>query len=79
MTNNPDSALHREELLSVTEERFQKMNARLKAVAETFKEEDIHDFRIEIKKLKHFYDYSGKSKTSLRSEISKISGQNTSC
>src|SRR6185295_17931157 len=52
MTNNPDSALHREELLSVTEERFQKMTARLKAVAETFQEEDIHDFRIEIKKLK---------------------------
>ncbi len=52
MTNNPDSALHHEELLSVTEERFQKMTARLKAVAETFQEEDIHDFRIEIKKLK---------------------------
>jgi hypothetical protein len=50
----PNGALDQKELLNAAEERLQKTEACLETAADSFSLDDIHDFRVEIKKLKAF-------------------------
>jgi CHAD domain-containing protein len=52
--NSPNGQLDQHALLEAAEERLQKTEANLKTAADSFSLDDIHDFRVEIKKLKAF-------------------------
>jgi CHAD domain-containing protein len=49
---SPNGVLEKKDLLSTTAERIQKTEASLKTAADSFSLDDIHDFRVDIKKLK---------------------------
>ena len=51
---SPNGALDQKELHNTAEERLQKTEACLEMAADSFSLDDIHDFRVEIKKLKAF-------------------------
>jgi CHAD domain-containing protein len=52
--NSPNGQQDQHALAGAAEERLQKTEANLKTAADSFSLDDIHDFRVEIKKLKAF-------------------------
>lgn len=57
------NCMKRKETVNIIRKRFKKINAAFRALMLHFDAEDIHDFRVEVKKLKAFLRFAGTAGT----------------